>query len=244
MNILILGANSDIAKATAKQLATTYPDAHITLASRQRESCDQFAAELHQTFTISTTTCHFDADDFSSHDAFYHHLNEKPDIVICAFGQMNKEPDSELSNIQTQHLINRNFTGAVSILQIIANDMSQRQSGCIVGLSSVAGDRGRASNGIYCAAKAGFTAYLSSLRNRLYKDHVHVITVIPGVIKTKMTEHVSYPPFLFAKTQTVAKAIVKAIQKKRNRIYTPGIWRYVMWIVKWIPEFIFKRLSM
>ena len=242
MNVLILGANSDIAKATAKALACKYPTLQLTLASRKMETLQHQATSLMKQFNVKTTTCVFDADDFDSHLNFYHHLTEKPDIVICAFGQMNKEPDSELSLADTQHIINRNFAGAVNILQIIAKDMSQRQHGCIVGISSVAGDRGRASNGIYCAAKAGFTAYLSSLRNRLHKDHVHVLTVLPGIISTKMTEHTAYPRFLFASAETVANNIVRAISRKRNVIYTPWIWRWLMLIIKWIPEFVFKRL--
>ena len=137
-----------------------------------------------------------------------------------------------------------NFTGAVSILNIAANDMVEKKSGTIVGISSVAGERGRMSNYIYGSAKAGFTAYLSGLRNRLQKVGVHVLTVKPGFVQTKMTEGLPLPKPLTALPEQVAKGIIKAVKKGTNEVYILGIWRLIMLIIRTIPEFVFKKLRM
>ena len=110
------------------------------------------------------------------------------------------------------------------------------------GISSVAGERGRATNYIYGAAKAGFTAYLSGLRNRLAKTGVHVVTVLPGFVATKMTEGMDLPLRLTAQPGEVADAIVRAVERKTDVVYVRPIWRLVMFVIRSIPEFIFKRM--
>ena len=136
-----------------------------------------------------------------------------------------------------------NYTGLVSILNIVANDFEKNKNGFIVGISSVAGDRGRKSNFIYGSAKAAFATYLSGLRNRLFNLNVHVLTVKPGFVETKMTEGLNLPVKLTAKTEEVANDIFKAQQKGKNVIYTKWFWRYIMLIIKNIPEFYFKKMS-
>jgi len=136
-----------------------------------------------------------------------------------------------------------NYTGVVSLFNIIANDFEKRKSGFIVGISSVAGDRGRKSNYIYGSAKAAFTAYLSGLRNRLYDAQVHVLTVKPGFVSTKMTEGMDLPEKLTAQPEEVAEDIYKAQQKGKNVLYTKWIWRWMMLIIRSIPEFQFKKMS-
>jgi hypothetical protein len=144
---------------------------------------------------------------------------------------------------ETFNTINVNFTGAVSMLNIIANDFEARKSSFIIGISSVAGDRGRKANYIYGSAKAGFSAYLSGLRNRLFGSGVHVLTVKPGFVATKMTEGLDLPEKLTAHPEAVAKDIFVAQQKGKDVLYTKSIWRLVMLIIKHIPEGIFKKLS-
>jgi short-subunit dehydrogenase len=137
-----------------------------------------------------------------------------------------------------------NYTGAVSILNVVAEDFEKRGQGAIVGMSSVAGDRGRQSNYIYGSAKAGFTAYLSGLRNRLAKTGVHVMTVKPGFCRTKMTEHLELPAALTAEPAQVATAVFQGMEKKQNVVYTLWMWRWVMLVIRCIPECVFKRLGM
>jgi short-subunit dehydrogenase len=137
--------------------------------------------------------------------------------------------------------INTNYTGAVSILNIVAADYARRKSGTIVGISSVAGMRGRQSNYLYGSAKAAFTAYLSGLRNKLFHSNVHVLTVLPGFVYTKMTEHLQLPKPLTAKPEEVALAVYEGVQKKKNIVYVKWFWRWIMKIITAIPESVFKK---
>ena len=136
-----------------------------------------------------------------------------------------------------------NFEGPAIIFGVLANAMEARGSGILIGISSVAGERGRATNYIYGSAKAGFTAYLSGLRNRLSGKGVHVITVLPGFVATKMTEGMDLPKPLLAQPEEITTATLKAIEKGRNIIYVRPIWWGIMAIIKAIPERIFKTLS-
>jgi len=141
-------------------------------------------------------------------------------------------------------MISTNFTGAVSILNIAAKYYVSEKKGTIVGISSVAGERGRESKLIYGSAKAAFSAYLSGLRNKLYKQNVHVISVKPGFVYTRMTENLPLPKLLTAYPSEVADSIYKAVQKRKNVVYVKWIWRYIMLIIKYIPEFQFKKMSL
>ncbi len=137
-----------------------------------------------------------------------------------------------------------NYEGPASIFAVFANRFEERGQGTLVGISSVAGDRGRATNYVYGSAKAGFTAFLSGLRNRLAKTGVHVVTVLPGFVATQMTEGMDLPKKLTAEPEEVAEAIARAVSKKRNVIYVRSVWWLVMLIIRNIPEFVFKRLKL
>ena len=137
-----------------------------------------------------------------------------------------------------------NYVGAVSILNIIAAKYVEAGKGVIVGISSVAGERGRQSNFFYGSAKAGFTAYLSGLRNRLFPKNVHVLTVKPGFVATKMTENMVTPKPVTATPDEVANAIYTAVEKKKNVIYVKWMWRWIMLIIRSIPESMFKKLKL
>lgn len=241
-NVLILGATSDMAVAIARQLAIE--GYSITLAGRGLERLTAMEGDLRVRSKAMVSSASFDALDFDSHQAFYDGLPEKPDIVICVFGMLGDQAEAQKSWKHAQDIINTNYTGAVSILNVVANDFERRKKGVIVGISSVAGERGRQSNFIYGSAKAAFTAYLSGLRNRLYHHGVHVVTVKPGFVRTKMIENIATPGLLTASPKKVAQRISKAIRSKSNTIYVLSVWRLVMLIIKLIPETIFKRLKM
>lgn len=136
-----------------------------------------------------------------------------------------------------------NCEGPASILAVLANGFEARGGGTLVGISSVAGDRGRATNYIYGSAKAGFTAFLSGLRNRLAKRGVHVVTVLPGFVATQMTEGMDLPAKLTAEPSEVAEAIASAVESKKDVIYVRPIWRLIMMIIRTIPERVFKRMK-
>ncbi|MCB0209757.1 MAG: SDR family oxidoreductase [Anaerolineae bacterium] len=241
-DVLILGAASDIAKAIAHQYAAD--GYNVVLAARNAARLAETATDIKIRYQVEATTAEFDALDFAGHAAFYEALNPKPDVVVVVFGYLGDQDKAQSDFAETQRIIDTNYTGAVSILNIVANAMERRRAGTIIGVSSVAGDRGRGSNYIYGSAKAALTAYLSGLRNRLAKSNVHVITVKPGFVRTKMTEGLPLPAPVTAKPEQVAKDVIKADHKKLNQIYSLWMWRYLMMIIRNIPEPIFKKMKL
>ena len=240
--ILIIGAKSDIAKEVARVYAKN--GYNLYLASRQSEDLKDLANDIKIRSNVEVNLKEFDITDFESHEQFYNSLKPKPLGVIVVAGYMAEQKTCENDWSKTLNTINVNFTGAVSILNIIANDMEQNKNGFIVGVSSVAGDRGRKANYIYGSAKAGFSAYLSGLRNRLYESGVKVLTVKPGFVNTKMTAKLDLPTKLTAQPEDVAKDIFTAQQKGNDVLYTKPIWRVIMMIIKMIPEWKFKGMSL
>ena len=238
--VLILGATSDIAQATARAFAQRGHS--LTLAARDTSAIASLITELRAKTTVESVA--FEALDTARHKAFYDALDPKPGIVVCAIGHLPQQAEAEEDGAEVMRTLNINFTGAASILEEAARDLERRGQGCIVGISSVAGDRGRASNYHYGSAKAGLTAYLSGLRNRLFKSGVHVVTVKPGFVRTRMTAGMKLPGPLTASPEQVAEAIVRAVQKKQNTIYALGRWRIVMSVIRAIPEPLFKRLKL
>jgi len=239
--ILIVGAKSDIAKATAREYAKQGYD--LYLAARNISELESFAKDIAVRTQQTIKTVELDILDYQSHQHFYDELEEKPLGVITAVGYLGEQKKAQSDFTEAQKIINTNYTGVVSLLNIIADDLEKRKSGFIVGISSVAGDRGRKSNYIYGSAKAALTAYLSGLRNRLYDAQVNVLTVKPGFVATKMTEDMDLPEKLTAQPEAVAEDIYRAQQKGKNVLYTKWIWRWVMLIIKMIPEWKFKRMS-
>ena len=237
--VLILGASSDIGYAIAKKFASEKYD--VQLAGRNTEQLGPSATDLNIRYGVQCSLHKFDAVDFSSHESFYRSLSPAPDVAIYVVGYMNENETVIASWPETLKTIQTNYTGAVSILNIIAADFAKKGRGTIVGISSVAGNRGRQSNYIYGSSKAGFTAYLSGLRNYLYHKGVHVMTVLPGFVFTKMTEHLQLPKPLTAKPEEVGEAVYRGVAGKMNIIYVKWFWRWIMFIITSIPESVFKK---
>lgn len=237
--VLVLGATSDIGFAIARKFASEGYD--VQLAARQPDQLLPMQSDIGIRYGVSCSLHAFEAGDYSSHKAFYESLSPRPDVSVYVIGYMN-DNDKVISNWEeTSKTITANYAGAVSILNIIAADYAARKKGVIVGIGSVAGNRGRQSNYIYGSAKAGFNAYLSGLRNKLYHDQVHVLTVLPGFVHTKMTEHLSLPGALTAQPDEVATAVYKGVQNKKNVVYVKWFWKWIMLIITSIPESIFKK---
>ena len=237
--VLLLGATSDMAVAIARKMAEK--GNNIQLAARNANRLQALQSDISVRYNVNCTIHEFDATNFALHEPFYQSLSPKPCITICVFGYMSDNIAAIKNWNEAQKMINSNYTGAVSILNIIAEDYAVKKNGTIVGISSVAGERGRQSNYIYGSAKAGFTAYLSGLRNKLFHDNVHVVTVLPGFVNTKMTAELNLPPLLTANTEQVADAVEKAIRKKQNVVYVKWFWKWIMKIIKTIPENMFKK---
>ena len=239
--VLIVGAKSDIAKACAREYAKNGYD--LYLAARNTKELQVFAKDINVRTQKNVKLVELDVLDYQGHQAFYDNLEEKPLGVISAVGYLGDQKIAQNDFEEAKRIIDTNYSGVVSLFNIIANDFENRKSGFMIGISSVAGDRGRKSNYIYGSAKAALTAYLSGLRNRLYDAQVHVLTVKPGFVATKMTEHIVLPEKLTAQPKEVAKDIYNAQQKGKNVLYTKWIWRWVMLIIKMIPEWTFKGMS-
>ena len=239
--ILIIGAKSDIARATALEYANNGYD--LYLAARNSNELKKFADDIKVRTQRTVHLIELDILDYKSHQTFYDSLEIEPLGVLSAIGYLGKQEKSEIDLNETLQVINTNFTGIVSLFNIIANSFEKRKSGFIIGICSVAGDRGRKSNYIYGSAKAAMSTYLSGLRNRLNDAHVHVMTVKPGFVNTKMTEGMNLPQKMTVQPEDVAKDIYKAQQRGKNVLYTKWIWRYVMIIIRMIPEWKFKSMN-
>lgn len=239
--ILIVGAKSDIAKATAREYAKH--GYNLYLAVRNAHELETFAKDINVRTQQTVKTIEWDILDYQSHQEIYDRLDEKPLGVITAVGYLGTQERAETDFDETQRIIDTNYTGVVRLLNIIANDFEQRKSGFIIGISSVAGDRGRKSNYVYGSAKAALTAYLSGLRNRLHGSHVQVLTVKPGFVATKMTQGMDLPEKLTAKPEEVASDIYHAQLKGKDILYTKWVWKYIMLIITTIPERLFKGMS-
>ena len=240
-HVLIIGAKSDIAKACAREYAKHGYD--LYLAGRNIEELKEFAQDITIRTQKEVKLLELDILDYKSHQVFYESITEKPLGVISAVGYLGEQEKAQRDFTEAQKIIDTNYTGFVSLFNIIANDFEKRRSGFIVGISSVAGDRGRKSNYIYGSAKAALTAYLSGLRNRLHDVQVHVLTVKPGFVATKMTQDLDLPEKLTAQPDAVASDIFNAQQKGKSVLYTKWIWKWVMMVIKMIPEWKFKGMS-
>jgi len=239
--VLILGATSDIARATARAFAAK--GCAIQLAARDPAALADDKADLETRFDVTVSVHAVDALDVANHESFVDGLPELPMVAVSAIGLMGDQAEDSADMSRATLILRSNFEGPASLLGLLANRMEARGAGTLVGISSVAGERGRASNYVYGSAKAGFSAYLSGLRNRLAKRGVHVVTVLPGFVDTKMTEGMDLPKPLLAQPDEIGRAIAAAVEKGRDIIYVRRIWWLVMAIIKAIPERMFKKTS-
>ena len=240
--VLILGARSDMGQAIAHAFAA---EGHpIQLAARGAAGLDTVQADLAVRHGVEVTLHEFDVLDRDAFNGFIDGLPALPDVAVCVVGVMGEQGENEQDLAQSALVMRTNYEGPAGILALLGNRFETRGSGTLVGVSSVAGDRGRATNYVYGSAKAGFTAFLSGLRNRLASKGVHVVTVLPGFVNTAMTEGLDLPEKLTAEPSEVGGAVLSAVRKKRNVIYVRRIWWLVMAIIRNIPEPIFKKLSL
>jgi short-subunit dehydrogenase len=241
--VLILGATSAIARATAVAFAAR-GDA-LYLASRDLDELQRFASDVRLRHGVEVRYGMFDAEAISTHEAFLQSvIEEMPNLsgVVLAFGYLGDQQAARDFKVGPK-IIAANFTGAASILSYCANYFETLQRGFIIGIASVAGDRGRQSNYVYGAAKGALSLYLQGLRNRLFASGVRVITIKPGFVDTAMTYGLP-GMFLVASPQDIGERIVATLVKSADVVYLPWFWRYIMLIIKHIPEPIFKRMKL
>ena len=245
-SVVILGSTSGIVRATAQAYAAA--GYALVLAARDDEENECLAADLRVRYEVPCHALHFDGTDVASHGAFVTAceaaLGTNPTGLILGFGYMAEQEAAQTDITEVQKMVDANLTGAISILERFAAVFETRGSGFMGVLSSVAGERGKQSNYIYGATKAGLTCYLEGLRVRLFKANVTVTTIQPGFVDTKMTYGLPLPGPLVASPEQAGNAIFRAVSLGKNEAYVPFFWRYIMMIIKAIPRWQFKKMSM
>lgn len=241
--MIVLGSTSEVAQAFVEEaLKQGEKFEKIYLITSNVETTERFARHIDVKFLQQAEVIELDVMKETDYSVF-EHINSN--LLFCAVGYLGEGTEEGLyDNKNTERIIDINYAKLVPVLTYFAQKFESRRSGTIIGLSSVAGDRGRQSNFIYGSAKAAFTAYLSGLRNYLSDKKVHVITVKPGFMATKMTEGLPLNPKLTATPEQAAKCIFKAYKKRKDIVYVLPVWEIIMFIIRNIPEFIFKKLKL
>jgi short-subunit dehydrogenase len=244
MNILILGATSAIAQETAKYWAKE--GANLFLVARDKEKLSSIALDLQVRGASRIVEYPLDLAHIEVHpqliQTVIHNLGSL-DVAFIAYGTLSDQKKCMQSTAQTLKEFNTNCTSVISLLTLLANFFETQKKGCLAVITSVAGDRGRQSNYVYGAAKGAVSLFMQGLRNRLSRAGVTVLTIKPGFVDTPMTAHIPKSP-LFANPQTVGKLIYQAVKNQKDVVYIPRFWEFIMTIIHYIPERIFKRLEL
>lgn len=242
--ILVLGATSGIAEATCRIWASQ--GASLFLVARNAEKLAAVAGDLRARGASFVDTAVSDLDDTDAHPALLAHAVNSLgglDVAYLAHGVLGDQTRAEQEFNTAAHILHTNFMAPVSLVTWLANFFVQRRSGVIAVLSSVAGDRGRKSNYVYGSSKAGLSAFLAGVRNRVDREGVTVLTIKPGPTKTAMTSGMKGAE-KFADVNAVARSIVAAIDKRRDNLYVPFQWQPIMFVIRHIPERVFKKLNL
>jgi decaprenylphospho-beta-D-erythro-pentofuranosid-2-ulose 2-reductase len=241
--VLIIGASSAIAEHCARIWAARGDK--LYLVSRNESHLRTIATDLKVRGASEMATNCVDLNDMDQHIEFLDAAEDAMgdvDVVLIAHGTLPNQKSCELSVEETLAEIQTNALSTVSLLTLIANRFEAKRDGTICVISSVAGDRGRASNYVYGSAKAMVTAFASGMRQRLHKSNVAIVTVKPGFVDTPMTADFK-KGLLWARPNAVATKIVRAIDVSRTEVYVPGFWWAIMMFIKVIPSRIFRKLK-
>jgi short-subunit dehydrogenase len=233
-----------MARAFARLLASQQTD--LILSARRPEELEADAADLRIRHGVIVDCMQVDVLSEKSRKSFFAGLPDRIDLIASFVGYLGDQGVAEHNAGEASRIIETNYSGVAMLLEHAALYL-EKQKGehrAIIGVSSVAGDRGRQSNYLYGSAKAGLTAYLSGLRNRLFSQGIHVLTVKPGFVRTGMTAGMSLPGALTAAPEQTARDIYGAVIRRKNVLYTLWMWRWIMCIIRSIPESLFKRLRL
>lgn len=242
--VLILGATSGIAEATARIWARE--GANLFLVGRNASRVASVAGDLRTRGAAYVDSAIIDLDNIDGHPELLAKAITSLgglDVAYVAVGILGEQARAEQETQHALHILHTNLTVPVSLLTWLSNFCVKQGFGTLAVLSSVAGDRGRKSNYIYGASKAGLSSFLAGLRNRVDREGVHVLTIKPGPVKTSMTIAMKGSE-KFADPNKVAQQIVGAVNGRRDVLYTPGIWRPIMFVIRSIPERVFKGLNL
>jgi short-subunit dehydrogenase len=240
---VIAGATSPLARRIAEQLGAA--GWRVILAGRDAEELERAARDLALRHNLAAGWMEWRADREFDQEAFWDEAaedNEGLRGLIIASGFMGELEADEADPRRLAAVVDANYEGPAKLALAAAGDFAQKRGCWIVGISSVAGERGRSSNYLYGSAKAGFTQFLSGLRGRLAPAGIHVMTVKPGFLDTAMTFGKT-PPKLTADPADAAAMILRALRRRRSVVYAPGFWRAIMTIIRLLPEPIFMRMK-
>ncbi|CAG9239175.1 oxidoreductase, short-chain dehydrogenase/reductase family [Burkholderia gladioli] len=243
--ILIVGATSAIATECARRWAGE--GAALCLAGRRADRLGQIADDLRLRGAARVATLEFDANALDTHEAMLAAAERALgpiELALVAHGSLPEQAACERDAALAVREFSTNGLSTIALLTPLANRMAARGAGTIAVIASVAADRGRPSNYLYGAAKAAVVAFCEGLRARLAKSGVHVLVIKPGFVATPMTAHLQLPGPLVARPERVAADIVRAVARRRDAIYTPWFWAGVMCAIRWMPGFLFKRVSL
>ena len=243
-NILIIGATSAIAQATLKLYAEK--NNRLFLVARNSEQLEMIANDAKVRGAKQVEYQAVDLAHLEQHPALIETIYQtysQIDIVLIAHGTLPNQQACQNDVEKTLHEINVNGLSTISLLTLLANKFEAQKSGSIAVITSVAGDRGRQSNYVYGASKGMVSTFLQGLRNRLNGHQAQVLDIKPGFVDTPMTAEFKKGA-LWAQPEQVAKSIINAINSRRNTLYTPWFWWGIMFIIRNIPEFIFKKLKL
>ena len=241
--VLIIGATSAIAEATARLFSQRGDRLH--LLARNQERLESLAQDLVIRGAESVAFDSLDINHIERYQTILDTAIEKMDgidIVLIAYGTLPDQKACEHSIELTLRELNTNAISVIALLTHLANRFEEQGNGTIAVISSVAGDRGRQSNYVYGAAKGTITLFMQGLRNRLHKSGVHILTIKPGFVDTPMTANFR-KGLLWSKPDSVARGIVNSINKKKDVVYLPSFWRLIMLVIKIIPESLFKKTN-
>ncbi len=244
-NVLIVGGSSAIATACARRWAAE--GANLFLTGRHEVRLEAVAQDLRVRGAGTVATHILDINDHLQHPAMldaYRASFERIDIVLIAHGSLPDQAHCERDVGAALRELSTNAISTIALLTLLASVFESQKSGTIAVISSVAGDRGRPSNYVYGAAKAAVATFCEGLRARLFKSGVNVLTIKPGFVDTPMTAGLSLPGALVASPERVATDIVRAIGRGKDALYTPWFWSGIMLIIRSLPEFVFKRVSL
>lgn len=240
-SVLVVGAGSDIGRAVAAEFARHGHD--LVLTARDEAGLAKDAEDLRLRHRVVVAVRRLDVLEAESLQGFVDSLEPLPEIAVCLVGLLGEQEQSARDLAAADLVMRSTYNGPAAVLAALANRFAARGSGVLVGVSSVAGDRGRAANYVYGSAKAGLSAFLSGLRNRLARTGVHVLTVKPGFVDTRMTRGMTLPSALTAQPEEVATALYAACRSRRDILYVRPVWRLIMAVIRAVPERLFKRMS-
>ena len=239
--VLIIGAKNELGIELANLYARN--NYNLYLAGRSIKDIQDKSNEIEKKYKVKSVLCELDVTNYSSHQKMYDSLEIKPIGVIYLAGYYPDIPLSTSKWSETLRTVEINYLGCMSLLNIISNHFINDRRGFIISVTSVSGLRGRAKNYIYGSAKAGLITYMSGLRNKMNKYNVNVLTVIPGFITSYKDKKENYPRVLVTTPKKLALRIFNAQQSNKDVIYSSILWQLIMFVIKLIPEALFKKLK-